>query len=194
MPDTREISLKEHIEKIFGLKVESLRRELDIRFEALAVSIEEAKRIMELKMAGFPAEFVKKGDSDVAITEMKSKVDMVAMGINKLDLLQILPRAEYTIQHKALQDRLDMAANDLAAKLERAATDLADRLEMARSTLDDKNTALKENLLIRFEALDKKVQEGEVVRANIMGRILGTGAAILISIAVIQLLLHYVWR
>jgi hypothetical protein len=60
------VSLQEHLEKIINL-----------RFDAIEKAIKEARRVMEHRMEGFPQQFVQRGETDTALTELKLKVDQL---------------------------------------------------------------------------------------------------------------------
>ena len=153
------------------------------RLRSMDEAIILARGLLKDLMEGFPAQYVRKGDSDVALTEMKAQVTMVMNAMNKIDLGALVPKAEYNLQHKILNDKIEAAQGDIAEKT-----------EMARKSIEDKTTALKDNADIKFQVLDKKVQDGELVRADIMGRIIGTGATLFVALAALNILLHYLWK
>ena len=166
------------LEQLFEEKLNVLRERLKAMDEAIVL----AKQLMLDRMNGFPNEFVRKGDSDVAITELKAQVSMAMSYLNKIDLSALVPKAEYNLQHKILNDKIDAAQ-----------VDIAEKTEMARRTIEEKTNSIKETSDIKFANLDKKVQDGEIVRANIMGRIMGTGATIFVALAALQIAMHY-WK
>ena len=150
------------------------------RLKAMDAAIVLAREMVDSLMEGFPQQYVRKGDSDVALTEMKAQVSMAMVSLNKIDLTSFVPKAEYNLQHKILND-----------KIEAAQVDIAEKTEMARKTIEDKTGTIKENSELKIGALDKRLQDSEKVLSNMTGRILGTGAAVIVAMGVIQFIIHY---
>lgn len=189
------------LEQLFNEKLNVLRE----RLKGMDRAIVLAKQLMLDRMNGFPNEFVRKGDSDVAITELKSKMESVTTTLNRIDLGEMIPRNEYSIQHQALEEKIGVAQKEIAEKTELARKTIEEKTNVLKDSADSKFSALekklqdeasmiKENYDGKLSKLDIKVQEGEIVRANIMGRILGTGATIFVALTLLQILLHYLWK
>ena len=173
-----QVSLRKYLVDLFDEKINVLRQ----RLEQMDTALIEAKVQMESRMNGFPDQFIRKGDADVAIVEVKLRMDMLANTVGKFDAMQIVPRPEYLIQHKSLEDKLGAAQ-----------TDIAEKTELARSAIVDKTDAIKSEFSLRLEAVDAKVQAGERSISNINGKIVGTGAAVGAILAVIQIMIHVFW-
>lgn len=151
-PTVQEVSVREHLERVFHCHIDKLEKEIDLRFNAILDSIAEAKRLMEERMAGFPREYARKGDLEftaATVRELKEK-DLEAMR-NLID--GRLTRDEYAQKHEVLLEKID-------------------RIE---STL----------------------QEVENIKANLQGRILATGGAVIVIVALIQVglqvVMHIFW-
>ena len=189
------------LEQLFDEKLNVIRERLKSMDAAIILARELLKDLME----GFPQQFVRKGDSDVAITELKSKMELIATTMSRIDLGEMIPRKEYSIQHQALEEKIGVAQKDIADKTELARKTIEEKTNVLKDSADSKFSALekklqdevsmiKENYDGKLSKLDTKVQDGEIVRANIMGRILGTGATIFVALTLLQILLHYLWK
>lgn len=160
--------LDKHLEKLFEQKLLNLSARLD----ELKESIAEARRIMEARMDGFPGLFVRKGDADVAITELKAKVELISIMISKTEEDRPIPRIEYSLQHRALEDKVSQNMKDYAISIE----------------------ILRKDTETKFEKIDEKTQELQNLRANINGRLWALGVGGAIAIVVTQFMIHYVFK
>jgi len=75
------------LEQLFDEKLNVVRERLRSMDEAIIL----ARGLLKDLMEGFPAQYVRKGDSDVALTEMKAQVTMVMNAMNKIDLVDCHP-------------------------------------------------------------------------------------------------------
>ena len=142
-----------------------------------------ASGLMETRMNGFPDQFVRKGDSDVALTEIKFQVSMLSTITNKIDLSTLMPRSEYNIQHQQLSE-----------KIGEAQVDIAEKTELASKTIEEKTSTIKDNSDLKFSAMERRVQEVENLRSNINGRLWALGVGGTVLIFVLEFLIKYVWK
>lgn len=150
--NTQEVTVREHLERVFHCHIDKLEKEIDLRFGAILESIAEAKRLMEERMAGFPREYARKGDLEFtadAVREVKEK-DLEA--IRKM-IVGRLTREEYAQKHEVLLEKIDR--------------------------------------------MESSLQEVENIKANLQGRILATGGAVIVIVALIQvglqIVMHIFW-
>ncbi len=61
------------LEQLFDEKLNVIRE----RLKSMDAAIILARNLLKDLMEGFPQQFVRKGDSDVAITELKSKMESI---------------------------------------------------------------------------------------------------------------------
>ena len=85
-----DISLKDHLEALFGQRFEFVERE-----------ITEARRLMENKMAGFPAEYAKKLELEQTALLVKELKDNDLNSI-KISIEKKLSKEEYDTRHEVL--------------------------------------------------------------------------------------------
>jgi len=140
------ISLKEHIEKIFDLKVDNLRHDLDMRFADLKEAITEARRIMENRMEGFPAVFAKRGELDQTANIVKELKERDIRDL-KDDIDGKMSRIDYEFHHKSLLEKMDVQ--------------------------------------------EKRIQNVELLKADVSGRVWTLGFALSAFIVIVGLILHY---
>jgi hypothetical protein len=132
------VTLKEHLEKL-----------IDLRFAAMDREINEARRIMETRMKGFPSEFAQKGDMVTTASTLKELKDKDLEEL-KVKIEARLGRDEYEQKHAGLMEKIEIVKEEVNG--------------------------------IKNE------------RANIQGRIVGTGATIgvIVSIVIVvsQIVIH----
>jgi multidrug resistance efflux pump len=104
------VSQKEYFEAILG----AMDKAFDARIESMQMAVNLAKQDMERRMDGFPNQFVKKGETDVAITQLAS--DMKTLNEIKNTYLS---RTEFDMAHTRLNDdvrSLQDAKNQMEGK------------------------------------------------------------------------------
>jgi len=110
------VSVKEYLDGIMAEKFKTYEEKLEtIRatLGAMDKALVWAKQSVDEKMQGFPMEYVRKGDSDVAITELRAKVELVNSLVTKFDMRSVLPRGEYEIHHNDLEEKTVELRKDL---------------------------------------------------------------------------------
>jgi hypothetical protein len=96
------VSLKEHLERIIDLKFDSIEKETN-----------EARRLMEKNMAGFPAEYAKKLELEQTAGLVKELKDKDFREIkDTIDLK--LGVIEYNQRHESLDKEIGRIARDLS--------------------------------------------------------------------------------
>lgn len=76
----------------------TLREHIETRLEAMDKALDLARELMEARMAGFPAQFVQKGDTDVALAQLAAD-------------LKVLNEAKSRMEGKASQNSMILAVS-----------------------------------------------------------------------------------
>lgn len=151
-PTVQEVSVREHLERVFHCQIDKLEKEVDLRFRAIVESITEAKRLMEERMSGFPREYARKGDLEFTADAVREVKDKDLAVIRKM-IAGRLTREEYAQKHEVLLEKIDR--------------------------------------------MESSLQEVENIKANLQGRILATGGAVIVIVALIQVglqvVMHIFW-
>jgi len=90
------VTLREYLEKIVELKI-----------DAMIEASKEARRLMEVTMAGFPAEYAKKGELLVTANSVQELKDKELSSL-KLLVDTKLGKIEYEDKHNTLLEKIDL--------------------------------------------------------------------------------------
>jgi hypothetical protein len=180
------ISLKEFFETKLDIirgRLDELDKALILAREQLEKEVTMASSLMLARMDGFPDQFIRKGDADVALTEIKSQVAMVMASMSKIDLAILMPRVEYNIQHQQLSEKIGAASLDIAEKT-----------ELARKSIEEKTNSIKDTTDLKFAAMEKRVQASELLKAEITGKIWTLGIVLSIGVIVLEFIIKFVLK
>ena len=100
------VPLQEHLEKMNDTSEKHLRELMALHLAAQEKAVNEARRVMEERMAGFPGEYAKKSELESTAITLKDLKDRDLREI-KDEIDKRMFRAEYEVQHKILGDKID---------------------------------------------------------------------------------------
>ena len=177
------VPLQKYLEKMIDLKFKAIETTINLQFKGVEDNIVLARSLMTEKMDGFPQQFVRKGDSDVALTEIKAQVTILTNMITKIDLSLLMPRSEYNLQHQQLSEKIGLAS-----------VDIAEKTELARKSIEEKTNSIKDTSDLKFTTMEKRVQASELLKAEITGKIWSLGIVLSVGIIVLEFIIRYVLK
>lgn len=91
----------------------SLRDFFEVRLQAMDDALNLARENLNMRMDGFPDQYVKKGDTDVAIAQLAADLKAINETMSELKATQ-LSRREFDMQHSVVADRIGVLEKSAA--------------------------------------------------------------------------------
>lgn len=85
----------------------TLRDYFEVRLQAMDDALNLARENLNMRMDGFPDQYVKKGDTDVAIAQLAADLKAINETMSELKAAQ-LSRREFDMQHGVVIDRISI--------------------------------------------------------------------------------------